>query len=216
MPKEGVAWRSLASATLAPVFLIGGWTVAAALQPPGYSSSVDTISALAGYGATDRWVMTVALIGLGLCHLVTASGLLAAAPTGRWVLAVGGLATVAVAAFPLPTVGMSVAHAMAAGIAFIALSLWPALAWSRATSSAEGEPVEVAWPLRRAFAIAASAVLFVLLAGFVACQAAGAFVGGSERIVAGAQAIWPLVVVWSVWSASRRRAQVSDGADSAD
>ncbi|MGB5017831.1 MAG: DUF998 domain-containing protein, partial [Candidatus Nanopelagicales bacterium] len=75
--------RSLVSATLAPVLLIGGWTLAARLQPAGFDSSTDTISALAGLGATDRWVMTTALLGLGACHATTASGLKAAAPAGR-------------------------------------------------------------------------------------------------------------------------------------
>ena len=200
------------SATLAPVLLIGGWTVAALLQPPGFDSAIDTISALAGFGATDRWVMTIALVGLGICHLVTASGLCAAAIAGRWVLAVGGASTIAVAAFPLPAVGKSSAHAVAAGIAFIALSLWPALSWSSVARPGTSDAADVPWPLRRNFAIAASVVLFALLVAFAACQAAGVFVGGSERIVAGAQAIWPLIVVWSTWSILRRRVDASSPA----
>src|SRR4051794_5022699 len=95
---------SLVSSVLAPILLIGGWTVAAWLQPAGYSSTRQTISELAGHGATDRWLMTAALVGVGLCHLVTAYGLGAATP-GRLVHALGGLATLAVAAFPLPAVG---------------------------------------------------------------------------------------------------------------
>src|SRR5258706_7467233 len=53
------------SAGLAPVFLIGGFTVAAAVQPPGFSSVRDTISALAGLGAAHRWLMTAAFVGTG-------------------------------------------------------------------------------------------------------------------------------------------------------
>ena len=66
---------ALASALLAPFAVIGGWTLAATRQPRGYSSVRDTISALAGHAATDRWIMTTGLVLLGLCHLVTAAGL---------------------------------------------------------------------------------------------------------------------------------------------
>jgi len=69
-----------------PVLMIGGWTVAAALQPGSFDQVTGTISALAGYAATDRWVMTLALAGVGICHVVTALALRpAAAPAGwRW------------------------------------------------------------------------------------------------------------------------------------
>ena len=75
-----IPWWALASAGAAPVLLVGGWTLADALQPPGYDPVRDTISALAALGATDRWVMTSALAGLGACHVVTALGLRPARP----------------------------------------------------------------------------------------------------------------------------------------
>ncbi|MGB3039162.1 MAG: DUF998 domain-containing protein [Candidatus Nanopelagicales bacterium] len=211
--------RSLVSATLAPALLIGGWTLAARLQPAGFDSSTDTISALAGLGATDRWVMTTALLGLGACHATTASGLKAAAPAGRVLLAIGGIATMAVAALPLPVVGSSAAHTTAAGIAFVALSAWPLAAWRRRRSASRAqaggstsqdvrqrstdelngsEPGVVPWALRPVSSLGASALLFVLLAGFGVALSRSEFVGGAERITAAAQALWPLVVVWSV------------------
>ncbi len=189
--------RSLVSATLAPVLLIGGWTLAARLQPGGFDSSTDTISALAGLAATDRWVMTTALLGLGVCHVTTASGLTAAAPAGRVLLAIGGIATVAVAAFPLPAVGSSAAHTTAAGIAFVALSAWPLAAWHRRRSGKSG-PAALPWTLRPVASIGAATVLFILLGGFGVALSRSEFVGGAERITAAAQALWPLVVVWSV------------------
>ena len=70
-----VPWWGVVSASLAPVFLIGGWTLAASLQPAGYSAVRDTIRALAGLGARDRWVMTAGLVGLGVCHVVTSLAL---------------------------------------------------------------------------------------------------------------------------------------------
>ncbi|HEY3751971.1 MAG TPA: hypothetical protein VGL80_22540 [Pseudonocardiaceae bacterium] len=44
----------MVSSVVAPVAMIGGWVLAASLQPPGYSAVRDTISALAAEGA--RWV----------------------------------------------------------------------------------------------------------------------------------------------------------------
>jgi hypothetical membrane protein len=180
-----VPWWTVLSAAMAPVFLIGGWTLAAALQPAGYNSVRDTISALAGLGATDRWVMTTGLVGLGICHLVTALGLRPAAGAGRCLLAIGGLATVLVAVFPVPRVGASDLHRLFAGIGFVTLGLWPALAWRR------GQPVP--WGLRPAVSIVAAAVLLGLLGWFVAELYGG--VGLTERLLAGAQALWPLAVV---------------------
>ena len=129
MPRRRTPWWGLLSATAAPVLLIGGWTVAAARQRGSFDPVVETISALAARGADDRWVMTTALAGLGLCHLTTALALRSAATPGRVVLGVGGVATVLVAAFPQPAGdGSSAAHTAAAGVAFVALAAgrcWP-------------------------------------------------------------------------------------------
>ena len=54
-----------------PVLLVGGWTVAAGLQPGSFNAVAGTISSLAAEGAADRWVMTLALAGVGACHAVT-------------------------------------------------------------------------------------------------------------------------------------------------
>src|SRR5947209_2184569 len=101
-PMRSVAWWGVLSSAAAPVLLIGGWTVAAARQADGFDPTVDTISALAAVGATDRAVMTTALVGLGASYVVTALALRPAATPGRLVLAAGGVATVLVTAFPLP------------------------------------------------------------------------------------------------------------------
>ncbi|TML32634.1 MAG: DUF998 domain-containing protein [Actinobacteria bacterium] len=190
---RGVPWWAMLSSALAPVLLIGGWTLAAARQGPAFSSVRDTISALAGRAATDRWLMTAALFGLGLCHLVTAAGLRPAAPVGRLVLAVGGLATLAVATFPVPAVGTSAAHLAAAWVAFAALAVWPAFAWRSGAGAAA---------LRPGFALVGAA----LLVGLALWLAVALFtdpqrLGLAERCAAGAQAVWPLVVVVSVAAA---------------
>lgn len=174
---------AVASAALAPVVLIGGWTWAAARQPAGYDPVRDTISALAARHATDRWIMTAALAALGACHLITASGLTEATIAGRSVLAFGGLATIMVAALPQPSTG----HVPAAIAGFVALAVWPALSGA---------------PSRRA---ARSATAFlVLLLGWLAVELhRGSLLGLSERLVAGSQALWPLVLVIALLRASR-------------
>ncbi len=187
-------------AVAAPVALIGGWTLAAALRPDPFDPVTQTISALAGRGEPNRWVMTTALVVVGVAHVGTAAALRPAAPAGRLVLAAGGLATIAVALLPLPVaVGdlpqagpaesdpASAAHAAAAGVAFVALAVWPALAWRRRAPA----PVLTA----RAGA-AAGAVLLGLVAWFaVELSQESPRLGLAERVAAGAQALWPLAVV---------------------
>jgi hypothetical protein len=179
-----VPWWSVLSSAAAPVLLIGGWQIAAARQPGGFDPVTQTISALAARGATDRWIMTTGLAGVGICHVVTALGLRTAATPGRVLLATGGAATIAVAALPQSVSGESTAHVAAAAVAFPALSLWPALAWRRGTR-----------PGRGASLVAASGLLGLL--GFFGAEFFwhGPRVGLSERALAGAQALWPLAAV---------------------
>ena len=184
---------AIGSATLAPVALIGGWTWAAARQPPAYSPTHDTISALAARSASDRWIMTAALAVLGACHVITASGLIEARVAARTLFALGGLATIAVAALPQPSPG----HVPAATTGFVLLAVWPA------RSDVPSRPL----------ARAATAVMIVLL-GWLAVEIGhGDLLGLSERTVAGAQAMWPLAVVLTLVVTRRRdRSSCTDGA----
>lgn len=171
------SWGAV-SAALAPVFMIGGWELAAALQPGGFDSVRETISALAARDAPQRWVMTTGLAGLGVCHMVTAAALRPASPSGRVVLAVGGLATLVVSTAPLPTGGgSSGVHTAAATVGFVALSLWVLVAFPR-------------W--RNGWVV--TAVLVAMLLWFGA-ELGGPRFGLSERVLAGAQALVPLAVV---------------------
>ncbi|MGQ0572664.1 MAG: DUF998 domain-containing protein [Pseudonocardia sp.] len=193
---RSVPWWAKVSAAAAPALLIGGWTVAAARQPGGFDPVAGTISALAAHGATDRWVMTAALGGVGVSYVVTALGLRDAVPAGRVVLGVGGVATVGVAAFPLPETGDSAAHAVAAGIAFVSVAAWPAVAGRSGRSVPAG--------LRRPVALAAAAVLLGLV-GWFAVELNGPRVGLAERVAAGAQALWPFAVVLTALPLTARR-----------
>jgi hypothetical membrane protein len=175
-------WAVLSS-LLAPVALIGGWTVAAAVHP-GFDQVRYTISALAAVGAPHRWIMTTGLAVVGVCHVVTAAGLPDARTAGRVLLAVGGVASIAVAALPQPANG----HELAAAVVFGALSIWPAVAAAPDARSAR----------------LATAVFLVCLAGFGLALLTDHLVGLSERVLAGAQVCWPAVAVL----VSRRREEV--------
>lgn len=189
--RSPVAWWGLISSAAAPVLLMGGWTVAAARQRDSFDPVLETISALAAYGADDRWVMTTALAGLGICHVTTAAALRGAAPVGRAILAGGGVATVLVAVFPLPAdESGSGAHTVVAATAFLALAVWPALAGRRDASN-------VAGPLQPVASVVAAAVLLGLVGWFAAeLTSDGDRVGLTERVAAGAQSLWPLVAAW--------------------
>ncbi|GLY15887.1 hypothetical protein Kisp01_29020 [Kineosporia sp. NBRC 101677] len=181
---------AVVSAAAAPVLLIGGWLLAESRQPPGFDPLHDTISDLAALGATDRGIMTLALIGVGVAHCVTAYCLSEAARAGRLLLGAGGVATMLVAAFPLPAGGgSSAAHTSAATAAFAALALWPWFS-SRPDSATLLRPVA---------SRIATAVLLALVSWFgLTLGWAGGALGLAERAAAAAQALWPLLVVLGV------------------
>ncbi len=91
--------------------LDGGCRAAAAFLQRGGRHD----SSLAAQGATDRWVMTLALAGVGACHVMTGLALRPAASAGRLILMTGGVATVLVAANPEPAGGRRLAAAYGLG-----------------------------------------------------------------------------------------------------
>ena len=189
-------WWGLASSLAAPVLLVGGWTWAASRQRGGFDAVTETISALAARDADDRWIMTTALAGLGICHLTTALALRGAALPGRVVLAAGGAGTVLVAVFPLPGGDQgSAAHTVVAGVSFAALGVWPLVAGRAGGHGA----------LTRTASVPAGVLLLGLVGWFVAELASDSGrVGLSERMAAGAQSLWPLVAAWSTSGRWRR------------
>jgi hypothetical membrane protein len=194
---RGVAWWGVISAVAAPVLLIGGWTVAAGLQPR-FDPVADTVSALAAIGATDRWVMNVVFVLVGACYILTALALRSAKTSGRMILIAGAIAGMLVAANPEHAGGFgSVPHFVFASLGFAGLTLWPAAA-------AKKSP-EAPWGLRVAPAVAAVVLQFALLAWFGTELILGAHqVGLAERIMGGAQAAWPLAVVLSCYLPARK------------
>lgn len=200
---RGVRWWGPISGVAAPVLLIGGWTVAAGLQSH-YDPITDTVSALAAIGATDRWVMNLVFLLVGACYILTALALRPAKTPGRLALVGGAIAGMLVAASPEHPGGFgSVPHFVFASIGFAGLTLWPAAAAKRGQT--------VPWGLRKAPAAAAVAVQFALLAWFSAELILGAYqVGLAERIMGGAQASWPLIVVLSCYLPIRSTAPMPE------
>ncbi len=184
MQSKSAPWWAVLSSACAPVLLIGGWQLAAARQPGGFDPVTQTISALAARGATDRWIMTTALAGVGVCHAITAAGLATAAIPGRLLLGTGGAATVLLAGFPLLANGESPVHVVAASVAFTTLSVWPALARRRHGGPDPGIPL-----------IAACGLLALLGWFGLEFLSDGPRIGLSERFLAGGQALWPLAAV---------------------
>ena len=201
---RGVPWWGVVSAVAAPVFIIGGWTLAAALQENGFDQIAGTISALAALDADHRWVMTAGIAGTGAAHVVTALALRRATTAGRVWHAVGGAASTAVALFPLPG-GQGEAdaplHALTAAVAFGLLGTWPVVErLARGRRSERGLPAGLRTPV----VVAGSTVLLGTLAWFGA-ELGGDRVGLAERAAAGAQSLWPLVVVLSARAAAPSR-----------
>ncbi|HXL17022.1 MAG TPA: DUF998 domain-containing protein, partial [Streptosporangiaceae bacterium] len=86
-----VPWWGVISSAATPVLLIGGWMVAAGLQPQPFDSVRQSVSALAGPGSADRWVMSLAFLVVAACYITTALALRPAAMAGRLVLIAAGL-----------------------------------------------------------------------------------------------------------------------------
>lgn len=180
-----VPWWTVVSACAAPALLVVGFLVAAMLQPASYDSLRDTISAMAARGAADSWVMTAAISAVGACYLVTALGLSPARSGGRLALAGAGIATLLIAAFPLPLHGYSRPHALAVIAASTTMCAWPILAADRQHRARF---------LRVGPSVAASAVTFGLIMWFT-FEVNGSDLGLAERCAAVAPALWLFPVV---------------------
>lgn len=193
-----VPWWGVASAVIAPCVLISGWSIAAELQPGSFATVSRSISSLAAYGATDRWVMTLALIVVAACNAITGLGLLPAATYGRVLLVAGGLFGLLVAFSPQPTDGSSLQHEIAAGLSCAAMTGWPLAAFRREPWAPFG--------LRPAPSFWATGVVAGILAWFCTeVVTGGDMIGLAERVLTGAQTVWVLFVVLTVVDASLRR-----------
>lgn len=195
-----IPWWAVAAAIVCPVLLIGGFLLATAIQPASYDPVRDTISELARPGATEAWVMTSALAGVGLCYLLVAAGLRPARGTGRVLLAVGGVATLLIAIFRQPRQGYSLAHELPVIVAALTCCTWPVFASYRR---------HPALLLTRAPSFAAAGASLGLAAWYT-LESHGALLGIAERSAAAVPTLWLLAVVVTTRLALSRRASSQD------
>ncbi|MBO0822346.1 MAG: DUF998 domain-containing protein [Actinobacteria bacterium] len=189
-------WWGVASSLLAPVVLIGGWTVAADLQPQPFDAVRRSISALGAEGMPYRWVIAVALIGVGVCHATTGFALRSAAEPGRVMLIIGGVSSILIAVNPQGQHGGSLPHEAFSLIGVVVMTIWPIAGMRREAGAPLG--------LRPAAVYAATCVTLVIVAWFVVELFNGPQLGLAERAVTADQSIWPLLVVVSVLVAAQR------------
>ena len=197
---KAIPWWAAVAAGAAPVLLIGGFFIATAIQPASYNPVRDTISALAAQGATDSWVMTSALAGVGFCYLITSLGLQPARRAGRVLLAAGGTATLLIATFRQPHHGYSLLHELAVIAAALTCCTWPLFASHR---------LHPALLLTRVPSIAATGILLGLAAWY-ALESHSAVLGLAERCAAAAPPLWLLAVVVTSRRALTQRAASDD------
>lgn len=183
---DGVPWWALTAAALSPALLVSAWTLAGALQPPTYRPLQQTISVLAGPSATNRWIMTAALFGVGACYFITAAGLTAIAGLARVLLVIAGVAAVGLALSPVPAHGSTPRHLAWTVVGSISIAVWPAVVRLREPL---GSPV-----LGIRSTVTATAVFVILLGWTIAEARGGHLLGLAERLSTSVQICWPLVV----------------------
>jgi hypothetical membrane protein len=187
---------------LAPVLLVGGWTAAADLQPVPFDAVSRSISALAAQGMPYRWVITSALLGVGICNFVTGLALRPAAEPGRILLILGGVCSMLIAAYPQHSSSGSPAHEAFSVVGVVLMTIWPVAAIRRES--------DAPWCLRPRVTYYAVLVNLGLLAWFTVELFNGPLLGLAERLVTVDQATWPLAVVLSVYAAGARAAEPAE------
>jgi Protein of unknown function (DUF998) len=195
-PGPPVPGWAVATALLAPAVLVGGWLIAGALQPADYSPMRETVSVLAGYSGTDRWVMTAALVLVGGCQIATGAGLTAVRLPARVLLILTGLSTLGIAATPEPATGPTLRHLAFAVSCVVTTAVWPLLVARRT-------------PARpRIVGVRGCAAVTVLFAGLscwllIAARGGTGDLGMVERLTSAAQGLFPLVVALALRQAAR-------------
>ena len=187
---------AVGTALLVPVFLVGGWLIAGALQPASYSPMRDTVSVLAGQSGTDRWVMTTALLLVGSCQMATGAGLTAVRVPARILLILTGLSTLGIAATPEPVTGPTWRHLAFAVSCVVTTVVWPVLVARRAPA----QP----WILS-VYGCAAATVIFAGLSCWllIAAHDGGTDLGMVERLTSAVQGMFPLVVALALRQTAR-------------
>jgi hypothetical protein len=194
---------AVVSAALSPVLITGGWLVADAVQPDSYSPISKTVSVLAGHAGTDRWIMTSALLLVGICNFVTAAGLTGIRLPARILLVVAGLSSIGIAASPEPVVGSTPQHLAWTSLGAVTIAIWPAFTGLR------GSPRPLILTIRGAAIVT---TVFIALLGWLVVQTQGGSVLGlAERLTSSFQITWPFIVALALRSSLRTPRQGLSG-----
>jgi hypothetical protein len=178
-------WAVL-SAALTPLLLAAAWLAADALQPAAYSPVRQTVSVLAGYAGTDRWIVTTALFVVGGFHLITAAGLSCLRPSARILLIVAGVASIGIAATPEPVNGSTPQHLAWTALGAITIAIWPAFVGRR------GRAQPLIASVRGSAVV--TVVFTALLCWLLIETQGGADLGLAERLVSGIETCWPFAI----------------------
>ena len=207
-PARTVPEWAIISAGLTPVLLAAAWLTAGALQPASYSPIRQTVSVLAGYGGTDRWIVTGALFVVGGCHFVTAAGLSGVRMCARLLLLVSGLSSIGIAASPEPVHGYAWQHVAWAVLGAVTIAVWPAFV-------ARGSPSRSA--ILNVYCSAAVTAVFVALLAWLFIQTqGGSDLGLAERLTSGVETTWPFVVAVALRCTASWKTPAPPGAPSPD
>ncbi len=188
-PEDIRSWTVI-SAALSPLLLTVGWLVADAFQPRSYSPMRQTVSVMAGYTGTDRWIMTWAMLLTGACYMATASGMPGLWLPARILLVVAGLCSVGIALSPEPVTGPTPVHLAWTTLGCATIAVWPAVVAWRAPPALAAVSGRNAVIVTAVFAAMAGSVMFEIWFGHD--------LGLAERLTASIQSAWPFVVavVW--------------------
>jgi hypothetical protein len=176
--------------------LTAAWLIGGAVQPSSYSPMRKTVSILAGYAATDRWIMTSALVGIGICYFGAAIGLSALRPSARIALVVSGLSGIGIAASPEPVVGSTIQHMFFTTLGATAIAVWPLFTVQRDSNQRDSHqrdaPTSVLTSVR---AVAVVSVIFIGMLLWLASETQnGSILGFAERLDSSLQTAWPFAI----------------------
>jgi len=194
-----VRWPGLVGAIAAPIISIVGQLIAL-MTWPDYDSVKQTISELAAGDAPTQFWVELIFCGTGVGFLLVAVFTPAIAMAGRALIFIGGLAFFGVAVFPLETMAAysSIGHRLSAMIGFIALAAWPLVGMRR--------DERLPWVIRPLGSLGITAVMAACCFWFLGVWSHPelGYVGVTERLAAGLEAVWPLVVVVMLWNAQKQ------------
>lgn len=182
------AWV-IASAGLAPLAVTVGWLVAGALQPHAYSPRRQTVSVMAGYGGTDRWVMTAALFLVAGCYLMMTVGMRPLPWRARLGLFVAGAAGIGIGVFPQPAHGSAGPHMLFTAIGEVALATWPGLL----SFGPGGMPM-----FNRRTSVIVSLAFLLMLIWLMIELRSGEYLGAAERFACSVQTCGPFAAAWAL------------------